>query len=149
VRPVLANVEFYNLYRTVRQIEKEEAYVTGEQTGLGQFGTDLLAKLGALRQSRLNEAGIKVQQLMKQVEAELAEYAVKKTELEIDITTQRTDLEMQKLQGGTAPEETVGESGGSQAIAGGDSMAWKYEGEYWGDEIRGFRSKLTSRCAKQ
>ncbi|MBT9557095.1 MAG: tetratricopeptide repeat protein [Myxococcales bacterium] len=149
VRPVLANVEFYNLYRTVRQIEKEEAYVTGEQAGLGQFGTDLLAKLGALRQSRLNEAGIKVQQLMKQVEAELAEYAVKKTELEIDITTQRTDLEMQKLQGGTAPEEAVGEAGGSQAIAGGDSMAWKYEGEYWGDEIRGFRSKLTSRCAKQ
>ncbi len=149
IRPVLANVEFYNLFKTVRQIEREERFVTENQAGLAAFGADLLAKLGALRQSRLNEAGIKVQQLLKQVEAELAEYAVKATELQVDIDAIKVDEQMRELQGTTAPESAVGTAGGSEAIVGGDSQAWRYEGEYWSDEIGGFRSRLKSRCGAQ
>ncbi|MEC8022508.1 MAG: hypothetical protein VX223_01150 [Myxococcota bacterium] len=148
-QPVLANVEFYNLYKTVRQIEREEAALQDVQGALGQFGTDLLAKLAALRQSRLNEAGIKVQQVLKQVEAELADYSVKKVELEVDIEAAAMDTLSDEMRGITLdePDETV-ERGGSSAIAGSDSMSWNFEGEYWRDEIGGFRSSLVSRCTE-
>jgi len=148
-RPVMANVEFYNLYKTVRQIEHEERELQKVQSQLGQFGTDLLAKLSALRQSRLNEAGIKVQQVLKQVEAELADYSVKKVELEVDIEASAMDTLSDEMRGITRNEadETV-ERGGSSAIAGGDSMSWRFEGEYWRDEIGGFRSSLVSRCTE-
>lgn len=150
VRPVLSNVEFYNLYTTVRQIEREERILGQFQNELGQFGGDLMAKLGALRQSRMNEAGIKVQQILKNLEGELADYAVKKLELEVDLDA--IEIEQQtKLALGEEPEQVdeTAETGGSSAIVGSDSMRWRFEGEYWRDEIPGFRSFLSSKCPKE
>jgi hypothetical protein len=148
VQPVLANVEFYNLYRTVRQIESEEKVVTGWTAALGQFSTDLLAKLGALRQSRLNEGGIKIQQVLKQVEAEIAEYSVKRTELQIDIDDQTMRQQTDELSGTQDKGAEDHIAGGSASVVGGDSMAWRFEGEYWGDEIGGYRSRLLSKCTR-
>ena len=146
--PVLANVEFYNLFKTIKQIEWEESELKKVQNQLGQFGADLIAKLGSLRQSRVNEAGIKVQQVLKQLEAELADYAVKKTEIEVDLSAEEIDRKTRELQGlpPEAEKGTEGEEGGSSAIVGSDSMSWKFEGEYWKDAIGGFRSFLRSKC---
>ena len=147
--PVLANVEFYNLYKTVRQISWEEEELRKVQQQLGQFGTDLLAKLGSLRQSRINEAGIKVQQVLKQLEAELADYAVKKTEIEVDLTAAEIDAQTRELQGLPEREAEAGaDIEGSTAIVGADQMSWRFEGEYWRDAIGGFRSFLRSQCGE-
>ena len=43
----------------------------------------------------------------------------------------------------TSSEE---ESGGSPAIVGGDSLEWPFEGDYWEDEIWGYRSFLREEC---
>ncbi len=147
IHPVLANVEFYNLYKTVQQIQWEEKELGKVRNQLGQFGADLLAKLGSLRQSRINEAGIKVQQVLKQLEAEMAEYAVKRTEIEIDLSVQDMEKQTRELQGmEEKPDTTDVEIEGSTAIVGSDSMSWKFEGEYWKDAIGGFRSFLKSEC---
>ncbi|MFT5430660.1 MAG: tetratricopeptide (TPR) repeat protein [Myxococcota bacterium] len=150
IRPVLSNVEFYNLYKTVRQIEREERILGVFQNDLGQFGADLMAKLSALRQSRVNEAGIKVQQILKQLEGELADYAVKKLELEVDIAGKEID-EQTRIALGEEPivEAEQVEKGGSTALVGSDSMRWAFIGEYWRDEIAGFRSFLGSKCQKE
>ena len=147
VYPVLANVEFYNLHKTVKQIDWEIAEIEKVKTQLGQFGADLHAKLQSLRQSRVNEAGIKVQQVLKQLEAELANFAVKKTEIEIDLSVQEMERQTLELQGQDVPEDTTEvEVEGSTAIVGSDSMSWRFEGEYWKDAIGGFRSFLPTKC---
>ena len=38
------------------------------------------------------------------------------------------------------------EAEGTRAIVGSDSMSWSFEGEYWKDAIRGFRSSIKSSC---
>lgn len=63
---------------------------------------------------------------------------------------------IEKLQGRNAPEdvikyiqETVAgeeETGGSSAIVGSDSLEWSFEGDYWQDEIWGYRSFLKEEC---
>jgi len=42
--------------------------------------------------------------------------------------------------------ESDEESGGSPAIVGGDSLEWPFEGDYWEDEIWGYRSFLREEC---
>lgn len=207
--PVLANVEFYNLYRTIQQVDDEVRRLEGARASLGSFGTDLLEKLNQIRQSRLNEVGIKIQQLLKGVDAELEEYSIKVKEIEVDLidveTTTLTKeqaeimarqertgilgrLEALARRGGTeadmkqfidtqdvlrglkpdeiealrtkkaVPESIIAylfeltreeeEEGGSIAIVGADSLEWPFEGEYWSDEIGGFRSFLREVCGK-
>jgi tetratricopeptide (TPR) repeat protein len=149
VYPVLANVEFYNLYKTVKQIQWEEDEIAKVKGQLGQFGEDLHRKLGALRLSGINAAGIKVQQVLKQVEAELADYAVKVTEIEVDLSAEEIMRQTRELQGVTEEVKPAeAEGGGARAIVGSDSMSWKFEGEYWKDAIGGFRSFLKSKCVK-
>ena len=148
--PVLANVEFYNLFKTVKQIQWEEDEIAKVKDTLGQFGNDLHAKLGSLRLSAVNAAGIKVQQVLKQVEAEMADYAVKVTEIEVDLSAEEIMRKTRQLQG-VVEEETKSaetEAGGTRAIIGSDSMSLGFEGEYWKDAIGGFRSFLKSKCAK-
>ena len=42
--------------------------------------------------------------------------------------------------------DTDEESGGSPAIVGSDSLEWPFEGDYWEDEIWGYRSFLGEEC---
>ena len=153
IEPVLANVDFYNLYRTIHQIEREQRIIQENMAGLGAFGQELDGKLATIRQSRVNEIGIKVQQVLKRVQDELQQYAVKVTEIEVDLQVQemeKIDVETQKLFGEETEvkkeEEASGE--GAIAIVGADSMQWPFEGEYWSDEIGSYRSFLTEVCTK-
>ncbi len=147
IQPILANVEFFNLYKTVRHIEWEEGELKKNEGKLGQFGTDLSIKLAQLRQSRVNEAGIKVQQILKQLEAEMADYSVKKTEIEIDLTVIENETIESDLQGKPVEDGKPGAAKeGSTAIVGTDAMSWPFEGEFWKDGIGGFRSFLKSQC---
>lgn len=153
VAPVLANVDFYNLYRTVRQIEREQQIIQDNQAGLGAFGQELAGKLATIRQSRVNEIGIKVQQVLKRVQDELQQYAVKVTEIEVDLQVQemeKIDAETQKLFGEAEEikKEESASGEGAIAIVGADSMQWQFEGEYWSDEIGSYRSFLTEVCSK-
>ena len=149
--PILFNVEFYNVYRTIRQIEKETAEIQKNQGRLGPFAAEMLVKLAVLRKDRVFECGVKIQQILKELDAAMGDAQVRETEIEVDINAaaiEKMTEETRRLVG-EAGEEEGGQPkvrGGSQAIIGGDTEVWPFQGEYWGDEIPYYRSMLTSQC---
>jgi tetratricopeptide (TPR) repeat protein len=152
VYPVLANAEFYGLYKTVRQIESEERELGRTASQLGAFGQELSAKLQTLKQSKVNELGIKIQQVLKKTQAEIQEYAIKVTEIQVDLDAQKLqqlDVDIRKLGGESVEEaEKSAEGSGGAAIVGADSLQWSFEGEYWRDEVGAYRSFIQERCTK-
>lgn len=149
VSPVLQNVEFYNLYKTIEQIETEEAKVKKNLGSLAEFGQETLGKLGQLKSERIAEAGVVVQRTLRAVQKDIDSYQDRLTELRIDLN----ELELTDLDNQIASIETKGElegkgveMGGTIAIAGSDSMVWPFEGEFWKDEIGAYRSFLRTQC---
>ncbi len=150
--PILSNVEFYNVYRTIRQIEREQAEWERNQDRLGSLGAEMLVKLAVLRKDRVFESGVKIQQVLKELDVTMGDAQVRETEIEVDINSAAMDRmaeEARRLAGEVAEAEEAGPEkvrGGSQAIVGGDTAVWPYQGEYWLDEIPFYRSQLTSQC---
>ena len=153
--PVLANVEFYNLYRTIKQIEHEQAIVRTNSTRLGEFGAKLAKKLDDLHADRVREIGIKIQRVLKETEATLADYQLKMKEIEVDLQDVKLEWEQKKLLCLDQPElcqttkKLKGDAGGSTAIVGSDSWEWPFEGEYWVDEIGYHRAFVSDQCVKE
>ncbi len=146
--PVLENVEFYNIYQTIKQIEREEATVKQQLNALGGFGQELLSRLGQLRQERVSEAGVVIQKTLRTVVKDLDLYTDKLDQLQIDVMTARQDKIDQQIAAGGDEEKAgqVVERSGSVAIAGSDVMIWPFEGEFWKDEIGAYRSFLKTQC---
>lgn len=206
--PVLSDVEFYGLYRTIRQIEREEKELSARKVELGNWAEEKLAMLESDKVARMNEIGIKIQQVLRSVEVSLREYEVKVTEIELDLNQvemekiemqtrllllkERIDRAIQALEAMVSrkipvkdmiekvrkdeiyrqfkqshvemleekgiPEEVVKAvadaaglsktSGGSLAVVGSDSLEWPFEGDYWSDELWGYRSFLKEECMR-
>jgi tetratricopeptide (TPR) repeat protein len=153
VKSVLANADFYNLYRTIRQIDWESETVQKNRAGLGGLGEELAAKLDQLRQSKINEAGIQIQKVLKTTQGEMQNFLIKKTEIEVDLDTEmlrQADVEIARLVG--TPEEQAGvekaSGAGAAAVVGADSLQWPFEGEYWKDEIGAYRAFVEERCTR-
>ncbi len=153
ISPVLQNVEFYNIYKTIKQIEAEEAKVKTQLARLGSFGQELLSKLGQLKSERVAEAGVVVQRTLRSVEKDIGLYQDKLTELRLDLQEQeleKTNREIDELEkkDKKGPAKDV-EQQGSVLIAGSDAMVWPFEGEFWKDEIIAYRSFLGSKCREE
>jgi len=206
--PVLSNVEFYGLHHAIKQIESEQKKLEANRVELGAFAEEKLAVLESDKVARMNEIGIKIQQVLRNVEASLKEYEVKVTEIELDLN----QVEMEKIELQTqlllmkeqidrakqaliamtkrntpvdkiiesvkkneiyrefksdsiaelreagvdsaviqAIEDMAGgkkEGGGSMAIVGSDALEWPFEGDYWSDELWGYRSFIKEECLK-
>ncbi len=149
VSPVLQNVEFYNLYKTIKQIEAEEAKIKANLAALKEFGQETLGKLGQLKSERIAEAGVVVQRTLRAVQKDINEYQDRLTELRIDLQEQQIeslDEEITKINKGKGAGDKQVETGGNIAIAGSDSMVWPFEGEFWKDEIGAYRSFVRTKC---
>ena len=206
--PVLSNVDFYRMHETIVEIDKEKALMEKNRAALGDFAEEKLAVLESDRVARMNEIGIRIQQILRDVEAQLREYEVKVTEIELDLNQvemEKIEMQTQMLllkekidravqaliamakrnvpvekmiervkkediyrrfksaqldllkEGGVDSRviqevETVAginkTGGGSVAIVGSDSLEWPFEGDYWSDELWGFRSFLKQECMK-
>ncbi len=145
--PVLSNVEFFNLYQTIKQIDKEEALIKANLTPLGAFGQDLLARLGQLKNERISEAGVVIQKTLRQTEKDIGTYQDKLDQLRVDLE----ELKLVKIEGEikgdkTTPDASVATQG-NLAIAGSDSMVWPFEGEFWKDEIGAYRAFVKEQCS--
>jgi TolA-binding protein len=150
-RPLLADVDFHNLYRGIRQIEKEEKIIRGSK--LGSLGKTLLSKLSMARQNTVVRAGIRAQVLLNQLVGQIDKFSINVTEMEIDLSNieiEAIDEETRRLMDAKAEEAKAQEAAarGALAIVGADSMAWPFEGEYWVDEIPYYRALLQDRCVK-
>ena len=148
--PVLQNVEFYNLHKAINQIGREEVKIKGQLAKLGDFGTELLGKLGQLKADRIAQAGMVVSGALKQVQRDINSYQDRLDELTIDLQEKELDRLNRKIE--QVEKKTKGgkvvESGGTIAIAGSDSMVWPFEGEFWKDEINSYRSFIKSQCTE-
>jgi tetratricopeptide (TPR) repeat protein len=147
--PVLQNVEFYNLYKTIRQIEREEVKIKAHLSALDEFGQETLHKLGQLKSERVAEAGVVVQRTLRQVQKDIATYQDRLTELRIDLTEIQMadyDKQIQTIEKTGTEEKAAVEIGSAIAVAGSDSMVWPFEGEFWKDEIGAYRSFLRGQC---
>ncbi len=151
---VLSDVEFYNLYRTIKQIEREIDIFAPKVNLLGPFGQNVVGKLQALHQDRVREVGIKIQRALKELETSLADYELKVKEIEVDLQDEMLAEEERKLRAleeGAEQERRIrrAESGGTVAIVGSTQWAWPYEGEYWRDEIGTYRAFVADKCARK
>jgi hypothetical protein len=152
LKPVYADVDFYNLYETIRQIENEMIQLEKEGMGLGDFAIQLRGKLQSQRIAKINEIGIKIQQIMRNTQDELRDYSVKITEIEIELDQLELmdiDAEMAALSGEEVVNKTESDSSETGlAIVGADSIRWPFESEYWSDEIKAYRAFIGERCSK-
>lgn len=150
--PVLQNVEFYNLFKTIKQIGVEEAKVKRFMQKLGPFGQELLAKLGQLKSERIAEAGVVVQRTLRAVQKDIGVYQDKLTELRIDLQElelTKLDKQIEQVEKKGKVADAVVAAEGQFAIAGSDSMVWPFEGEFWKDEIGAYRSALRTKCTEE
>ncbi len=152
VSAVLANVEFYNLYRTIKQIEKEIRRLNADGGRLGRFGADLLAKLHRLRGDRIRQIGFTTRLILSDTLKELQKFRTKYIELGIDIEDleiEERDRRQAAIDRGEEPAEDGSvEKSGTVAIVGSDTWRWPFENEYWSDEIGAYRSFVKDKCAR-
>jgi tetratricopeptide (TPR) repeat protein len=150
--PVLANVEFYNLYQTVRQIDAELNRVRKDAGALGETGARLVDNLTQLRGDRVREVGLNVRLVLREVLQEMQKFRTKYVALGIDmedLVIEEEDRRQRELsEGKTVTEEPV-EKGGASAIIGSDTWRWPFEGEYWLDEIGSYRSTIADVCVRE
>jgi tetratricopeptide (TPR) repeat protein len=149
--PVLADVEFYRLYKTIEQIEWEIQEMNRAEGALGDTARQITAKLQNLKQAKINEVGIKIQRSLKRTEDEMRKYSVSVTEIEIELDQlelDTIDTEIAVLAGQEATSDsTVSQAAGALAIVGADSTEWPFEAEYWSDEIGSYRAFIKEKCS--
>lgn len=154
VSNVLANVEFYNLYRTVKQIEKEQARIDKEGGPLQNYQAELRDNLAKLHGDRVREVGLTIRLILGESLQELQKFRTKFVELGVDMEDIKIDEEerrQRRIDEGSAPEDAQkkGESGGTGAIVGSDTWRWGFEQEYWADEIGSYRSMIKDECVRE
>lgn len=146
--PVMANVEFYNLYRTIRQIEKESSLIRTNSARLGDFAVEMLERLDVLHKDNVVRCGVTVQRILKTTEADIERSQIHQTEIQVDISGAEIDVLNQELRALSGEETEVVEVKAKKAdiVIGGDTEVWPFNGEYWLDEVPYFRSSLVSKC---
>ena len=89
VSPILANVEFYNLYQTLKSLDREIGLVTANRAHLEALGHELKRKLVARRAQHLRELGIRIKSILIETESAIAVYEAKSRELAVDVMDQK------------------------------------------------------------
>ena len=150
---VLANVEFYNLYRTIKQIESEQRRIDREGGPLANYGVELRDNLAKLHRDRVREIGLTIRLILGESLQELQKFRTKFVELGVDmadIAIDEADRRQRAIDEGTKPEEEKkAETGGSGSIVGSDTWRWDFESEYWSDEIGAYRSRIKDQCVRE
>lgn len=150
---ILSNVEFYNLYQTIRQIESEIPRLRTEGKVLGEYADSVAANLVSLRHDRIQELGFTIRLILTETLNELQDFRTKHIELGIDmegIAIDEIDRRQRQLNMGEVEEESESvEKGGSGVIIGSDTWRWDFDNEYWADEIGSYRSLIDDQCANE
>jgi hypothetical protein len=157
VEAVLANVEFYNLFRALRSLERETDLLRVEGARLGEAGVALLRKAESQHQRLIIETGIKVQQILKtsldSPDGGLTDLEIKATEVTFEIDSAEKDAllaEVQKAaqQGVIEEKELSRDRGAASMLIGSSVQLWPFEGEYWQDELIYFKSFVQEACVE-
>ncbi len=148
VNAVLDDLEFYNIYKTVRLLKKERGALKENIDSLGDFGEEVLDRVNQQVNTKVEEGGILVQQKLTEIDQELGKWDRKATEISFDIDSEEKS-EMEKRLQSRKKQEGEEEAGTTLLIVADDWQPWPFEGEYWFDEVANYRSRQSSKCTGQ
>ncbi|MGK0359276.1 MAG: hypothetical protein ACI9U2_001577 [Bradymonadia bacterium] len=148
---VISNSEFYDLYTTVTRYRREVARI---KRSSDRFGQDLANRLLDTVESRQKEGaialGIKINQLLQELDDGLTDLEIQMTEISIEIDEVEANEINAEIEGVLRVTTEKDEEAESQATAtvlvGNKYLNWPFEGEYWADEINSYRSDLKGVC---
>jgi hypothetical protein len=147
---VLSNEEFYDLYTTVTSYRREVARIKKEHDRFGGKLADELLQTVENRQKEGTIAlGIKINQLLQGLDAELTDLEVKLTEVKVEIDEQAAvvlENQIKTVNEGGALQEAAAAQHAASIFVGDKYETWPFEGEYWADEINSYRSRLSDVC---
>ncbi len=153
VESVLGDIDFYNLYRTVRDLEGEIDLLKVEGQSLGDYANDLRARVEAQHRRSVTEVGIKIQQILKGADTELTHLTIKATEVTFEIDNAEKialEAEIQKAYAGEIEEEgVVGVTAAASLLVGDRVQLWPFEGEYWEDELTYMKAFVRKECVDE
>jgi hypothetical protein len=148
VQGVYNNADFFNNYRVISNLGREEAKLEANIGALGEFGQKVLDRVKKARQTQLLKAGIEVQQILSKMDQELTEWSIKADEIDFEIDGSRAEEAKRALVNPdyVPPSATVGTT---LFVVADDWQYWPFEGEYWVDEIGNYRSFLANECIEE
>jgi tetratricopeptide (TPR) repeat protein len=148
VQAVLNNVDFFNSYRVINNLQDEQKALQENLEGLGAFGETVLKTVEEAKRNQLLEAGIKIQQVLTSVDRELTDWSIKADEIDFEIDSARVEEAKIKLQNPDyVPPKAV--EGTTLFVVADDWQFWPFEGEYWIDEVANYRSFLRTECIEK
>lgn len=148
VNAVLDDLEFYNIYRVVMNLEAEKKALEGNMGALGEFGQTVLDRVNDSLTTKIEEGGILVQQKLSDLDRELTDWDLKATQISFDIDSESKDqLQKQLLNPNWKPPQS--DAGSTFLVVADDWQSWDFEGEYWIDEVPNYRSSLRTECVEQ
>ncbi len=148
VNAVLNDLEFYNIYRVVQNLQKERAALEANVGALGDFGNVVLERVNEQLETKIEEGGILVQQKFSDLDKELTDWDLKATQISFEIDSEsKRQLETQLVNPNAAPKKAA--SGTTITVVAADWQSWDFDGEYWVDEVPNYRSSLRTECVEQ
>jgi tetratricopeptide (TPR) repeat protein len=148
---VISDIGFYNVYKTLKEIEREQILLKQNAAQLGDVGQRLQKKLAQLYRDKQIQGGITIQRLLRKIDNSISDAMVHETEIQVDLNA----ANMEKLQMETA--ELAGEEVAQvkkkgkkkkEAIIGDDQEIWNWDGDYWWDELPYYRGFLKDNCTE-
>lgn len=144
---VLDTLEFYNIYRVVKNLRQEKAALQSNVAALGEFGQEVLDRVDEQLNTKIEEGGILVQQKLSGLDKELTDWDLKATQISFEIDSEaKRQLEAQLLNQDKTQEAATGTT---FLVVADDWQSWGFEGEYWIDEVPNYRSSLRTECIEQ
>lgn len=145
---VLDTLEFYNIYRVVKNLRQEKAALESNVASLGEFGQSVLDRVDEQLNTKVEEGGILVQQKLSELDRELTDWDLKATQISFEIDSEaKRQLEAQLLN--QDQPEVAADTGTTFLVVADDWQSWEFEGEYWIDEVPNYRSSLRTECIEQ
>lgn len=145
---VLEHLSFYNNYRVVRALELEKAALEANIKSLGEYGQLVLDRVNEQLETKIQEAGIMIQQRLSAVDQELQQWEIMALQIAFDIDSEEREQLQQRLLN-PEWEPPVVEAGTTLMIVADDWQPWPFEGEYWLDEVTSYRSRLRTECVEK
>ncbi len=147
---VISDIGFYNVYKTLKEIERERNLLRENAGALGEIGQHLQQKLAQLYEDKQIQMGITIQRLLRQVDDSIGDAMVHETEIQVDLNSaamEKLQIETAQLSGEKVGTAQKGKSK-QKAIVGSDQEVWNWDGDYWWDELPYYRGFIKDKCIK-
>jgi hypothetical protein len=135
IRTVLRDKQYQGQLEVISQLRKESKMLEKAEPMLGTFATETQQQIELDIKSKIVDGGLRVAQLLREMDAELVDWRLKGQEVGIEINGDLINATRRALEGGTIDKAGAK----NELVLAQDWLFWPYEGEYWADEVDYFR----------